>query len=516
MFKRRIKILLKGLLALFALLFVFLLFERVRGQISLARYKQKLIRKGEKLTPGDFRSSHSEADNGAPAVAEAIERLREGAVLPKNYPPRMKLTVSGRAIIGFRESEWVEDKVTNHWDQLASDLKTNEATLAELRSALAKPVLNNNLDLAQGMKMQFPHLWRGKTLAYWFAGSAQLALREGRLHDASRELVSGITLPRLMAEDRTAISELVRIAIAANAKVDTWEALQADGWTDEDLSAIQKAWESHDFMGGMVRSLEGERIFCDATSELLRMSNDDTYNLMFSSDSKLAAIFSGAEIGNSSWEKSLESLPYGEQIADLVRKQIYCRVWRFSWSHQEQLRSAKNLQRLLELGRIGAKNKSYKAIEDALDKLSSETKEKNIYDQLRYPGPDTLSTLSRTIFKAMQTETDRSLAVCAVALKRYSLHHGKLPATLDALVPEFLPSVPVDFMDGKPVKYRFKSDDTFTLYSVGGDGKDDGGDAALLDGRKSTRSLWARKDFVWPSPALPEEIESYRKEAAKK
>ncbi len=115
----------------------------------------------------------------------------------------------------------------------------------------------------------------------------------------------------------------------------------------------------------------------------------------------------------------------------------------------------------------------------------------------------------------MQTETDRSLTLCAIALKRHLTRHGRLPATLDALVPDFLPAVLVDYMDGKPMKYRLNTDGTFTLYSVGGDGKDDGGDAALLDGRKSTRSLWARKDFVWPAPALPEEIETYRKEAAK-
>src|SRR5690349_727499 len=50
MLKRWTKFLLKGLLALFVLLFLFLLFERVRGQISLARYKRELIAKGEKLT----------------------------------------------------------------------------------------------------------------------------------------------------------------------------------------------------------------------------------------------------------------------------------------------------------------------------------------------------------------------------------------------------------------------------------------------------------------------------------
>src|SRR6266404_4374149 len=34
-------------------------------------------------------------------------------------------------------------------------------------------------------------------------------------------------------------------------------------------------------------------------------------------------------------------------------------------------------------------------------------------------------------------------------------------------VPAFLPMVPVDYMDGKPVKYRPGANHTFILYSVG-------------------------------------------------
>ena len=74
--------------------------------------------------------------------------------------------------------------------------------------------------------------------------------------------------------------------------------------------------------------------------------------------------------------------------------------------------------------------------------------------------------------------------------------------------------MPVDYMDGKPIRYRANSDGGFTLYSVGEDGNDDGGDTTLMAGKKNLRNLWERKDFVWPSIALPDEIEVYRKEAA--
>ena len=50
MLKRWSKFLLKFLLAIFVLFFVFLLFERIRGRVFLARYKRELISNGEKLT----------------------------------------------------------------------------------------------------------------------------------------------------------------------------------------------------------------------------------------------------------------------------------------------------------------------------------------------------------------------------------------------------------------------------------------------------------------------------------
>jgi len=81
-------------------------------------------------------------------------------------------------------------------------------------------------------------------------------------------------------------------------------------------------------------------------------------------------------------------------------------------------------------------------------------------------------------------------------------------------VPAFLPMVPVDYMDGKPVKYRPGANDTFILYSVGEDLQDDGGDTTLPPEKKNFKNLWDRKDFVWPAAASPEEVEAYRKESA--
>ena len=158
MHKRWLKIAAVILLILLALPFVFLLGEHVRGRVSLAHYKRLLVAKGEKLTPHDLAPTSAQGENGAPEVQAAKNELKEGKVLPMHYPPRMRVVPLGRAVVCFKEEQWVEDKETYHWDQLAEDLEANAATLERIRAALQKPVLDNNVDLSLAPNVKIPHL----------------------------------------------------------------------------------------------------------------------------------------------------------------------------------------------------------------------------------------------------------------------------------------------------------------------------------------------------------------------
>lgn len=87
-----------------------------------------------------------------------------------------------------------------------------------------------------------------------------------------------------------------------------------------------------------------------------------------------------------------------------------------------------------------------------------------------------------------QTEIDEALIACA--LERFRLAHGEYPENLDALVPQFLGTIPHDVVEGGPLHYR-RSGATFVLYSIGWNGVDDGGvrgqSIPSTDG-----------DWVWP------------------
>jgi hypothetical protein len=510
--KRWIKMPVYVLLALLGVLLAFLLFERVRGQISLAYYQHQLAAKGERLTWKALIPPMPDGENGAPEIFAAIKRLKKGMCLPQHGPPRMMLTPAGRALVGFRETEWVEGKETYRWEQLAPDLKTNEATLSQIRVALEKPVLDNRLDYALGLKLPFTHLSQAKSLTSWFGPEGQLALHEGKNRVVLGNVIAQIRLPRLIANDRLAISELVRIAISVSARMATWEALQAADWTEEDLAALQKAWESQEFAKALVRSLEGERIFGDTAFQLFRKSNQETIQALYGLEHFLA----DNDTERRQWETYARNLPYGDAVVSFLKKQVYCRIWRFAWSHQDQQRSLESMQRLLELARIAIDKKSLVEVQPALSRLEEESELKSHYDQWRYlVSQQTIFPLPNIVDKAMRAETERSIAICAIVLKRSWLRHGKLPSDLAALVPEFLTSVPIDYMDGKPMKYRLNADGSFTIYSVGEDGKDDGGDGSLPPDKTNAHNLWWRRDFIWPLPALPEEVEAYRQKAAK-
>jgi hypothetical protein len=244
---------------------------------------------------------------------------------------------------------------------------------------------------------------------------------------------------------------------------------------------------------------------------MMRKSNADAIATLFGPEEYLPR----EETGLPWWERTLRSFPGGEVADDFLRKQVYCRIWRFAWLDQDERRYLEHAKGLLDIMRAASAEKSFGAIAPLLDHLHEKSLNRSFYDRLRHPQPDSVYSLSASIKKAMRAETERSLILCAVALKRYSMKEGKFPASLDSLVPAFLQMVPVDYMDGKAVKYHPGATNTFILYSVGEDLQDNGGDTTLSAEKKNLKNLWDRKDFVWPAPASPDEVEAYRKESAK-
>lgn len=117
-----------------------------------------------------------------------------------------------------------------------------------------------------------------------------------------------------------------------------------------------------------------------------------------------------------------------------------------------------------------------------------------------------LPALSRAVLSHYRGIGDRRLAGTALAVRHYQVDHaGQFPAKLADLVPAYLSSVPMDpLAQGKPLNYRADGEEP-AIWSVGEDGRDDGGSTAPADdaAKRPPGNRWQRKDavvFLKPQP----------------
>ena len=75
---------------------------------------------------------------------------------------------------------------------------------------------------------------------------------------------------------------------------------------------------------------------------------------------------------------------------------------------------------------------------------------------------------------ALRHQARFRLLICGLALRAYCVENGDPPEKLADLVPEYLTKVPQDPHSGKPLVYR-RDAKGYVLYSVGPDGRDNGG-----------------------------------------
>jgi hypothetical protein len=95
---------------------------------------------------------------------------------------------------------------------------------------------------------------------------------------------------------------------------------------------------------------------------------------------------------------------------------------------------------------------------------------------------------SGLFFADTKSQTLSNLLMVALALRAYKLEHGSYPKTLHELVRNYLKKVPADlFAPSGDLRYKVKGK-SYVLYSIGPDGKDDGGKPAI--------------DTRWSNPAM--------------
>jgi hypothetical protein len=489
---------------------------------ELRKYCAPLIARGEFLSTTQAWPKPLTGDPRlAAAFLSAANNLIRGPVLSTNQVPLTRAVHHGRAMAGSLRPHIhnsLSSTTTNTWADLADELAANAQALETIRKCTRAPGLDFNLDYRSFSGLNYQHLAKLKATAQTLWMAVALALHNKDLESARTNLVTLLALGRIAHQDRLLIAELVQIAITQIAAGATWEALQTPGWTDAQLKHLQETWGRVEFLGPVRNTLMMERAMSSQTMEDYRLSPQK-----FAAALDPMSAIVGTTGGGPSGASLAEVL---EQVPEAIKAKAAHTLWRYFWSYEDELRCLEIFAVHLEA--LNPTNRAWKTAELEIDRrlnavgIKTSSTDAEEFDFLtpkvghvRTFFSDAMLQTKNYVRKAYTAETVRELVTTAIAIKRFQLNHDGLPTSLARLVPDFLPSEPVDYMDGQPLRYRLEPDLTFTLYSIGPDGIDGGGKAPAATPDRPPG--WMQSpDWVWPTLASPKEIEEFEARQAEK
>ncbi len=542
-----------GLLLL--LITAFLVTEHVRGRVAWNRWEAQMRARGERLTIRELVAPPPLTDDNAAPVLNGV--MLGGTLVPQNLPFSMRLVAPGRAAAVVAQGNWLvgqgAGKVFHTTNaalaaarpsprpsrrgsgtnadvtptntapytivgraELGAEIAAVSNALAALRDGLRRPGIDYGVDYSAGFSTLLPHLARNKTFAQWLRAASLHGLLETN-HNASIESLRALAaLAHLETNQVLLIEQLVRISCMQIGLSATWEALQAGGWTDAQLAALQHAWRDDHVMASVARSFEGERALGLMEIDRIAAGGYDQWMAMMGMGGGPPA----TPASSGDLFDSVSELP--KHAGSAFMRLVFFPVWTFAWKDQDKLRLARYWQSGIDAGRRQDKQWNWRAVkasfaEDSAKvpqfKYDSETddgrSQLRAFDRIRFLVSSFLTgSDERTLSRGLNIQALRALTETAIAIRRWQIRHGALPATLQELTPEILPAVPVDPLDGKPLRYRPGTNGMFLLYSVGFDFKDDNGDARQVP-NLSVIQFEKGRDLVWPMPATREEIEAF-------
>jgi hypothetical protein len=283
-----------------------------------------------------------------------------------------------------------------------------------------------------GFSALLPNAQKTRSLSRLFQLRARVAAAKGDTDRAVESVEALFATSRSLEHQLLLIEHLVRLATATVALREVETLISEAELTDEQLARLARQVESLRFERGLTASLIGERAMGYHTFHHMEQMS-------------MGQVVAQPNPGEGRLTRPADCALYLSFLRELVASSR--ESWPAALDGAEQ--SERRLQQL-----AGTRN--------PLD---------------RYNAMVTLLILpaTKTSFEA----TGRNLALreavrCAIAAERHRLAHGKLPAKLADLLPEFLPAVPSDPFDGQPLRMLDRGE-AVVFYSVGKDRKDDGG-----------------------------------------
>jgi hypothetical protein len=478
--------------------------KHLRLKWKVTSLRRQLEERGEKFSIARLAPPILSQSNTSDSLIRAANSLQ---LAPWRLPHVMAIVAPGHARVSWQRNQLPARDAVDIWPELVSEVAASAEALEQIRQA-ADSVISFPLDYSQSYALRLPHLAPLKGSVVWLNAAMITDLRRNQLASAVSNLCAAVSTVRNYRVEPVLLSHLVHIAMASICVDMTWEALQHPGWSDSDLARLQVVWQQVDVTTGFDSALAMQRLWIlDAIADFRRDPHGPK-DLLVSSHPPSA----GSEL----WDLV-------KQVFENPKEGLYeiaCRypgyyAWRWWRSYGDEAAVINTIQRIVDVSReyrLGGVRGAvfHTELGESGELMDSDPLE---WSRLKYAT----NGLQRDLRKYVVTAQKREMMLAAIALKRYSLAHGRLPDRLDDLVPRFLQSVPTDLFGGTPLHYRRRSEDTFLVYSVGLDGVDQGGDPKPTEEKEGSdyNTLWyLAVDMVWPAPGTPDEILAFEKRTA--
>ena len=363
-----------------------------------------------------------------------------------------------------------------------------DATLAEFAAAARRPRSVYPVHYEESFNALLPHLSCMKGIARIYQVRAFARMETGDSQRAAEDVQMIFRISDALQEDPLLISQLVRIAVETIACKTLWQGLVDHRWTDSQLMEFQR-FLSHRALGpSLIHGLKGERI----------MGITGTEQALLGPFKLLVDTGFLDRVGNTE-ETGLA--PNVFSAAHLTSFLIPV-----GWVRKSQVELLRGFEPLLTTARTELNSTNRTVL------WSSSPGSDAASTRDRSWGGFPFTVLSRMLLPALENAAHKAnfgqtmigLAGAACALERYHLAKGEFPVSLSELVPQYVAAVPIDWMNGEPLHYRRTDDGWYQLWSVGQDGKDDGGVFREWIG-KGANTTGPELDIPWPRPVLSTE-----------
>ena len=342
-----------------------------------------------------------------------------------------------------------------HRDFVVWESAFYESDLAKLADDLKRPHCRFNIRYEDGFAAVLPHLSTMKKAATLFALSSAQRLSKGDTTGAWQDTLNGIRLGEQLRTEPFLISQLVRIAILEINFQTYWEGQVNHQWSAEQLTAFQETFQSIDLLAGMESAIRAERNMINHWLPSVAQGGTQTQ---------------GFDELNSSLDYFPAIFFYGNQY------QINRILTEIILSGIDVSNHRLNVHQFNKME------------EEILDLKSSFLPFRHAIALMMLPG------LDKYALKVSQTQAALDQSAIVAALERYRLAKGSYPEKLTALRPKFIAKIPGDLFHEQGLVYRINEDNSFTLYSTGYNGTDDGGEFFI----RGESIDFAKGDWPWP------------------